>query len=133
LIVLSMFFVDIHFCDIVLSFWVDANLCRVFLSLVYTCIAVGDLVIKRGGIPLTRFTSPHFCGCPNARTWVGVFSEWRWEVIVCFVDIGGIVDHHCINFLFTTQFLNFFVFNPPYKSYFHKYQMKTLLQMEIIM
>jgi hypothetical protein len=23
------------------------------------------------------------------------------EVIVRFVDIGGIVDHHCINFLFT--------------------------------
>jgi hypothetical protein len=21
-------------------------------------------------------------------------------VIVCFVDIGGIVDHHCLNFLF---------------------------------
>ena len=23
----------------------------------------------------------------------------RWEMIVCFVDIGGIVDHHCLNFL----------------------------------
>jgi hypothetical protein len=23
------------------------------------------------------------------------------EVIVHFVDIGGIVDHHCLNFLFT--------------------------------
>ena len=23
-----------------------------------------------------------------------------WEVIVCFVDIDGIVDHHCLNFLF---------------------------------
>jgi hypothetical protein len=22
------------------------------------------------------------------------------EVIVCFVDIGGIDDHHCLNFLF---------------------------------
>jgi hypothetical protein len=21
-------------------------------------------------------------------------------VIVCFVDIGGIVDHHCLNFLY---------------------------------
>jgi hypothetical protein len=21
-------------------------------------------------------------------------------MIVCFVDIGGIVDHHCLNFLF---------------------------------
>jgi hypothetical protein len=29
-----------------------------------------------------------------------VFSELRWEVIVCFVDIGGIDDHYCLNFLF---------------------------------
>jgi hypothetical protein len=25
-----------------------------------------------------------------------VFSELRWEVIVPVVDIGGIVDHHCL-------------------------------------
>ena len=25
---------------------------------------------------------------------------WGWEVIVCFVNIGGIVDHHSLNFLF---------------------------------
>jgi hypothetical protein len=29
-----------------------------------------------------------------------VFSELKEEVIVCFVDIGGIVDHYCSNFLF---------------------------------
>ena len=29
-----------------------------------------------------------------------VFDDLRWEVIVCFVDIGGIVDHHCLNLLF---------------------------------
>jgi hypothetical protein len=29
-----------------------------------------------------------------------VFSELRWEVIVCFVDISGIDDHYCLNFLF---------------------------------
>jgi hypothetical protein len=23
-----------------------------------------------------------------------VFNVLRWELIVCFVDIGGIVDHH---------------------------------------
>jgi hypothetical protein len=26
--------------------------------------------------------------------------QLRWEGIVCFVDIGGIDDHHCLNFLF---------------------------------
>ena len=29
-----------------------------------------------------------------------VISELRWEAIVRFVDIGGIYDHHCLNFLF---------------------------------
>jgi len=29
-----------------------------------------------------------------------MFSVLRWEVIVRFVDIGEIVDHHCLNFLF---------------------------------
>ena len=29
-----------------------------------------------------------------------MFYELRWEVIVRFVDIGGIVEHHCLNFLF---------------------------------
>jgi hypothetical protein len=30
-----------------------------------------------------------------------VFSELIWlEVIVLFDDIGGIVDRHCLNFLF---------------------------------
>jgi hypothetical protein len=29
-----------------------------------------------------------------------MFNDLRWEVIVAFVDIGGIVDHHCLNFLF---------------------------------
>jgi hypothetical protein len=26
-------------------------------------------------------------------------SPHTWEVIVCFVDIGGIDDHYCLNFL----------------------------------
>ena len=31
---------------------------------------------------------------------VGVFSEWRREGTVRFVDVGGIVDHHCLNFFY---------------------------------
>jgi hypothetical protein len=31
-------------------------------------------------------------------------SQVRWEVIVRFVDIDGIVDHHCLNFLFIIQY-----------------------------
>jgi hypothetical protein len=30
---------------------------------------------------------------------LSVFSELRWEMIVCFVHIDGIVDNYCLNFL----------------------------------
>jgi hypothetical protein len=33
-------------------------------------------------------------------TTLHVFSELWWDVIVCFVDIGGIFDHHCLKFPF---------------------------------
>ena len=33
-----------------------------------------------------------------------MFSELRWKVIVCYVDIGGIDDHYCLNFLFIMIF-----------------------------
>ena len=37
---------------------------------------------------------------------VFVFSGLRWEVIVLFVvDIGEIVDHHCLYFLFITIYI----------------------------
>ena len=29
-----------------------------------------------------------------------VFNDLRRDVVVCFADIGGIVDHHCITFCF---------------------------------
>ena len=29
-----------------------------------------------------------------------MFNDLRWEIIICFVDIGGVVDHHCLNILF---------------------------------
>ena len=28
----------------------------------------------------------------------GITTIWSWEAIVRFVDIGGIVDHHCLHF-----------------------------------
>jgi hypothetical protein len=31
----------------------------------------------------------------------GIVDHHCLEVIVRFVDIGGIVDHHCLNFFFT--------------------------------
>jgi hypothetical protein len=34
-----------------------------------------------------------------------VFNGLRWEAVVYFVDIGGIVAHHCINFLFVHKII----------------------------
>jgi len=45
--------------------------------------------------------------CPSlTKTWISnvffvvflVFDVFRWEVIVCFVDMGGIDDYHCLTF-----------------------------------
>ena len=40
------------------------------------------------------------CGGSFVRVRVRVYvvRHLRWEVIVPFVDIGGIVDHHCLNY-----------------------------------
>ena len=54
-------------------------------------------------------TLPHFVRVPSqdldfqrrmAWSFLFVFSELRWEVIVCFVNISGMVAHHCLIFLF---------------------------------
>jgi hypothetical protein len=36
-----------------------------------------------------------------------MFNYLRLEVIVCFVDIGRIVDNQCLNFLFIIDTLGF--------------------------
>jgi hypothetical protein len=44
----------------------------------------------------------------NRKLFFDLFNGLRWEVIVCFVDIGGIVDHCCLHFLVIIQiFLRF--------------------------
>jgi hypothetical protein len=56
------------------------------------------------GIPLTGLASPHFCARPKPGSGFPMpyamvffmFNEMRLEVIVRFVDIGGIVDHHSL-------------------------------------
>jgi hypothetical protein len=35
-----------------------------------------------------------------------VFNYFNGEVVFRFVDIGGIVDHHCLNFLFIIISIN---------------------------
>jgi len=80
---------------------VAAYLCRVFLMFIYFGLR------KRVGIPLTSLTTPHCCACPKPRhvfptSYAMVFfmfNDLMWELVVHVVDIGGIIDQHCLNFL----------------------------------
>jgi hypothetical protein len=90
---------------------VDVNLCRNFIAcleckwicagyllLVYVCIGVGDSVILLNPCIL--------CACHKLRpgfstSHVVVVYDLIWsEVVVSFVDICGIVDHHSLQLLF---------------------------------
>jgi hypothetical protein len=65
----------------------------------------------RVGIPITDLTLPHIGVClksghgfPLAYVVVFIaFHDLRWEVIVHFVDIDGVVCHHYLNALFIIQ------------------------------
>ena len=61
---------------------------------------------------INRFKLPHCCACPKPdldfkhhMSWsLFVFSKLRLDVIISFVDTVGIVDHHCLNFLFIISY-----------------------------
>ena len=50
-------------------------------------------------ILLTGLTLSHFCACPKPEPDFQCCMSW-WEVILYFGDNGGMVGHHCCNFLF---------------------------------
>jgi hypothetical protein len=45
-----------------------------------------------------------------------MFSELKWEVIVHFVDIVGVVTHHYLNFLFIIIRVRAMVFNTTFNN-----------------
>jgi hypothetical protein len=47
------------------------------------------------------FLKPKFLWCDNITAMV---NGLRWEIIVRYVGDGGIVDHHCLHFLFIMLF-----------------------------
>jgi hypothetical protein len=85
-----------------------------------TCIhigRIGKMSISRGDgwDSINRFSPPfvvpvlnhdrdiqRHTPCFFCILWV----QLRWELIVRFVDIGGIDDHHCLNFLFIRKNTN---------------------------
>jgi hypothetical protein len=95
--------------DSIWSVWVFEweRVCAGFLLLAYTCISAGDSFIKRGyWYPINRFNPPQLCTCPKP----GPGFQTSYVILVfcvrddCFVNIGRIVDHHCLNFPFINVF-----------------------------
>ena len=64
-----------------------------------------DIQLSGGeGGPINRFDSATFVCMSQARTWssnVICRGSLLYSVKMRFVDIGGIDNHHCLNFLFT--------------------------------
>ena len=118
----------IHFCESMLSFWVEANQCILYINVWSFDIQLPRLVgsgypmSKIGGFGISnvqdwwvRMIAFHYsiqprhilCFVPSKNldfqrhlSWsLFMVNELRWEVIVHSVDIDGVVDHHCINFL----------------------------------
>jgi len=97
---------------------VEVNLCRFCLSIVYICIADGDTIhvycrwrsSTRGEGWNTLAT---FLCLSQARNWISNvicyvffgFNCLRLELNVNLVDIGGIVDHHYLNFQYHYRML----------------------------
>ena len=88
------------------------QICAGLLSYFYICINAGDPIIKSGRvvIPITSLTPQPVRACPVLGhgfpvTYIMIFFVYGslgLEVIACFVDIGVIVDHRFLNFLFTS-------------------------------
>ena len=76
--------------------WIFMNFC-VQVSLQFHYYNNKLHLLHKQGISLTGLIPPHCCTC---LLW-SFFFQWV-TVIVCFIDIGGIGDHHwhCLVFLF---------------------------------
>ena len=108
------------------SFYVEANLWMFFLLFVYIYVlsfclltVVGEAIIQRSWDPINMFNPDTFLCLSQYRTWITnatscffVFNCLRWEVVVCIVDIGGIVDPHWLNFLFISYLCVFWSLKP---------------------
>ena len=65
---------------------------------------------RGGGNPIHWLNPTTFLFLSQARTWISNIIccdpfciQLRWEAIVRLVHIGGIDDHHCLNFLFNIR------------------------------
>lgn len=98
----------IHFCDLVWSCWLEAN-----ILFIYIWIVVWDLVIKvrRAKIALMCLIPPYVFLSQTITLLSNVicsglcmFYMSGKEVVECFVDIGIIVNHYCLDILYITTY-----------------------------
>jgi len=67
------------------------------------CTAIGDPVIRGVGFKPTTslcLSQARILISIIIRCGLFMFNNLTCDVIVRFVNIGGILDHHCLNFLF---------------------------------
>ena len=78
---------------------------RISAGLSFIYVLPFELQVLRGEDPINKFNPATILCMSEVRTWISnvicrgplfVFSEWMWELIVRFVDIGGIVDHRSL-------------------------------------
>ena len=71
-----------------------------FIVCLYVFPLENQLSKEEGWDPINRFDSSSLLCLSQIQEPVVVFrcslSSFQMTVIVCFVDIGGIVDHHCL-------------------------------------
>ena len=71
-------------------------ICSVFYRLVTYRMSLSSDQEWRVGIPLTGITQPHLCVCSKTGPTFPKYTVFTELVIARFVDIGGVVDHHCL-------------------------------------
>jgi hypothetical protein len=77
------------------------------LLLIHICIVVGDPIRIRGWDPIILVITDNFVCLYQSRTCISntiyrdlfVFNNFKWDLVVRFIDNGGIAGYHCLNFI----------------------------------
>jgi len=84
------------------NFVIVCGLFVFFFFIISVLLLEIQLSVGEGGDPIDQFKLNTFLCLSQARTWISnvlchgllMLNELRWGVVVCFVDTGGIIDHH---------------------------------------
>ena len=96
------------------SFWVESNLCKFCIVYWYLCYRLRSNYQQGKATIPTHLIPHHFCACPQPgpvchMSWS---FDWRWKVIVCFVD------HRCVSILFIMVYKDNLSFHNVMSSHF---------------